>query len=135
MKNFFVGVKGVIFDSENRILVIKRSGPKGFWELPGGRIDDDETIKETLKRELKEELPNIKLIKIGSIINAHRTDFDLKDNLGLVLLFYVVEAEFKGEITLSEEHADYKWVSIDSALKICDKQVLSTLKILKSRQS
>jgi len=42
---------------ENKILLIKRNTIpfKGYWGLPGGRMDPGETIEQTIVREVKEE--------------------------------------------------------------------------------
>ena len=41
----------------NKILLIKRNTVpfKGYWALPGGRVDPDETVEQTIIREVKEE--------------------------------------------------------------------------------
>lgn len=50
---------GVIFNSQNKILVALRPNHKsqgGAWEFPGGKIELNETAEEALKRELLEEV-------------------------------------------------------------------------------
>lgn len=48
----------LIFDDQNKILtVVRKHNPfKGTYDLPGGFADPNETIEETIKREVKEEL-------------------------------------------------------------------------------
>lgn len=53
-----LGVYGFIFkDNWNSILLIKKArGPyTGLYDLPGGTIEPEELIEETLEREIKEE--------------------------------------------------------------------------------
>lgn len=50
---------GVILTNEkNEILLVKRKSEpaKGLWDTPGGFIDLNENVEESLTRELKEEL-------------------------------------------------------------------------------
>lgn len=57
---------------ENKILLIKRNTIpfKGYWALPGGRMDPGETIEQTIVREVKEETGlNITIVsKLGEYI-------------------------------------------------------------------
>jgi ADP-ribose pyrophosphatase YjhB (NUDIX family) len=48
-----VGVAGVVFDGEGRILLIKTE--KAGWELPGGRVEPGEDFIAALQREVREE--------------------------------------------------------------------------------
>jgi 8-oxo-dGTP diphosphatase len=120
LKEFYVGVKGVI-RAGDKVLILKKKDQLGnyFWDIPGGRIDDSETIEETLHRELKEEIPSLGTYSQGEIISAYRLPKDLKDGLGLLLLFYRIDTE-PFDVLFSAEHEEYKWVGaedIDSLKK------------------
>lgn len=114
-KLFNVGVKAVIIQ-DDEVLIVKNT--KGFWEVPGGRIDADESIEQALHRELHEELPNIDSIVLEKVLDASRLDKDIKDNVSLVLIFYKVTADFDGEFRLSPEHSGYKWANKNEALDL-----------------
>ncbi len=113
MKHFYVGVKGVIC-IDNKVLLLKGADESGgtYWDMPGGRIDDAETIQEALQRELQEELPSLRQFSQGKIVTASRHYKDLKDGLGLLFLFYRIDAE-PFEVVLSSEHLEYRWVGKD----------------------
>jgi len=58
MNHYYVAA-GILRDAAGRILITERlcDGPfKGLWEFPGGKIGDDESPVEALRRELAEEL-------------------------------------------------------------------------------
>ncbi len=59
----------IIHYSPDKILLIKRLTPPfiGYWALPGGRSEPDETAEQTIIREVKEETGlDVKIIsKIG----------------------------------------------------------------------
>ena len=89
----------ILLVGQYRLLVNQLS-----WEIPGGKIDDDETPKECLKRELMEEL-NIET-EIGDFICSNTHDYgDFKIDLHL----YKVKS-FSGNI-IKSEHEDIKWIS------------------------
>jgi 8-oxo-dGTP pyrophosphatase MutT (NUDIX family) len=55
-----VGVRALIFDGEGRVFLVKHSYVAG-WHLPGGGVENGETLLAALERELREE-GNIELI-------------------------------------------------------------------------
>ena len=57
-------VVNIIAIQENCLLVTKiREGD--FWTLPGGRVEKGESNEATVRRETKEELPNLIIIKLS----------------------------------------------------------------------
>ena len=54
-----INVAAAIITKENKYFIAKRNKNKhlgGFYEFPGGKQDDNETLQETVIREIKEEL-------------------------------------------------------------------------------
>lgn len=52
---FRVSIKGLIRNNEGNVLVVKETG-RSWWDLPGGGMDHEESIKEAIARELNEEV-------------------------------------------------------------------------------
>ena len=54
-----VGVGALIFNDQNKILLRKRGKASrnevGKWEVPGGGVEFNETLRDAIKREIKEE--------------------------------------------------------------------------------
>jgi 8-oxo-dGTP diphosphatase len=58
---------GVLIDAEARFLLCSRPANKvyaGYWEFPGGKLEDGESVAQALARELHEELG----IRIGAVL-------------------------------------------------------------------
>jgi 8-oxo-dGTP diphosphatase len=112
---FFVGVKGLIVQ-DDKLLLLKKSErdyiEQSFWDLPGGRIDDQENPQKTLQRELKEELIGIKQIKVGDLVWAYRVPYKVEKDSNLFLIYYLVEADVS-QTKLSPEHVEKKWVGVE----------------------
>ncbi len=110
---------GILRDN-NLFLIVKRNENDdlypGAWEFPGGHLEDSETLKDGLKRELKEE---IGFVDEFEPIITHYYD-EIKERNGE--LIHELEIDFiinvdssKINVILSDEHCDYKWVTKDSS--------------------
>jgi mutator protein MutT len=97
----------IIVECNNEILLLRRANYMkrfgGKWCLPGGHIDNQETSKTAILRELKEET-NI-------IINDAMFFTNYKYMSGETSDIYYIILEEKPEVKISREHAQYKWVS------------------------
>lgn len=128
MKTFYVGIKGIIFNNQKGVLLLKRGD---FWDIPGGRMDDDEEFLDTLRRELAEELPGIEVQEVGELLGAHRVQKDIDGEISLVLLYFEVKATLPEPVKLSDEHDDYLWVKSKTEIpESLNKEVTSILQEL-----
>ncbi|MCK4235313.1 NUDIX hydrolase [candidate division WOR-3 bacterium] len=55
---------------DNKIVLIKRKNPPYGWAIPGGFVDEGETVEDAVRREMKEEtnldLSNMKQFHVYS---------------------------------------------------------------------
>ncbi|KYH32055.1 CTP pyrophosphohydrolase [Clostridium tepidiprofundi DSM 19306] len=55
-----IKVVGAIIENENNEILCALRSPRmsipNMWEFPGGKIEDNETFKQAIEREIKEEL-------------------------------------------------------------------------------
>lgn len=107
---FGLTMRGII-KKNNKILLLKRHPQSNNgacqWELPGGKVERGEFFDEGLIREIKEET-NLDTT-IECFYEAIQQDFPKKSTVQVIM---IVKCE-KYNVKISDEHIDYKWVSID----------------------
>lgn len=109
-KPFSLAVKAVIFDDQQRCLLIRRSAANrsfvGCWEWPGGKVDPGEDFATAVVRESREETG----LEVEITALAGANEFEMP-HVHVVLL--CMEAKkLSGEIRLSDEHDEFAWVSL-----------------------
>ncbi len=79
-KKIYLGVYGIYLQN-NQVLVIKKArGPyTGKYDLPGGRLNFDETTDQCLERELMEETNARVLNKVLVGINEYQCQYTKED--------------------------------------------------------
>lgn len=108
---FHVGVKGILVHNEKALILQADSPTHGkYWDFPGGRVQASESLTDALLREVSEEVPSFTNISIESLVHGARLALLNQSDVGLVLFFFKIAADFE-EIALSEEHVGYRWVS------------------------
>ena len=109
---------GILKDND-LLLVVKRNENDdlypGAWEFPGGHLEDGETLKDGLKRELYEEIgftDNFDPIIIHYYDEVKEKNGELTHDLEIDFIVNVDSSKI--DVKLSNEHCDYKWVTKDS---------------------
>ena len=126
-KLFFVGVKGLIRNARGDILLL-HAGPspwrdrkESYWDLPGGRIEEGDDELTTLRKEIREETGIRDIYNEDYLQTVLSTPvLPIKDNdrtAGLLLRIWQVKIREENEITISQEHIGYEWVSPAEAAK------------------
>jgi 8-oxo-dGTP diphosphatase len=101
-----INVTCAIIYFKDKILVTQRSEKMKLplkWEFPGGKLEEDESEIECIKREIKEEI-NINIDILDRLSNSIYDYGTFKINLIPYTANYI-----SGEIVLSE-HKDYKLI-------------------------
>ncbi len=124
-EKFEVGIKALIVNEMNQVLVmfsttIGSNHNIPHWDLPGGRIKQDHSIEETLQREILEEL-GVDGIEVIEQLDAGISKIPTKaDGIDMRRIFIIYECKLPqgSKIILSDEHSEYRWVSIDEAKEL-----------------
>ncbi|GAA0562824.1 (deoxy)nucleoside triphosphate pyrophosphohydrolase [Chitinophaga japonensis] len=105
-------VCGIIF-KEDKIFICRRKQHKslgGYWEFPGGKVEDGENEEDSLSRELHEELG----MKVK--IDTHfKTVVHSYDNFTIELISYI--CQFREANYNLTDHDAYEWVLSDDLHK------------------
>ena len=116
MKKKLKVVAAIIENEENEVLCALRSNSMslgGYWEFPGGKVEEGENLSDAIIREIKEEL-NCDISCSGIIFNNNTHEYDK---------FIVNLISLKCKLTFgtptASEHAKLIWL---------DKNHLNSLK-------
>ncbi|PSH00956.1 MAG: DNA mismatch repair protein MutT, partial [Nanohaloarchaea archaeon SW_7_46_7] len=99
---------GVIRNQE-KYLVMKRSeqtSSSGLWTFPGGKIKEDESVKEAAKREIKEETG------LGTEVLRTGDSYTNKGELGLWKIFPVLMESDTRNVKMNHEHSEHIWINL-----------------------
>lgn len=101
-----ITVTAAIIFKGSKILIARKVPEKhmgGFWEFPGGKIEDGEAPENCLKREIKEELSID--VEVGDFFMENEHHYKEKS----ILLKAYFCKHLSGEITLND-HDKVEWV-------------------------
>ncbi|MEI6243225.1 MAG: NUDIX domain-containing protein [Chlamydiota bacterium] len=115
---FHLGVKALIPNRNGKLLVLQmnpkkfKDTQKSYWDLPGGRIQKNESLEEALKREVYEEtgLQNVIPKEFLLMTLSSKRIFLESGDVGLIYATYLCEAIDESPIHVSVEHVHFDWL-------------------------
>lgn len=113
-----VVVSGCVIEKDGKYLLVQENQKscKGMWNLPAGKVDDNENVIDAAKREAFEETGcRVNITGILEIVNKRLENIDL--------IVFVFDAELIEEnIQIDgEEISDVKWFTYNEILGMKDK--------------
>ncbi|SOC42636.1 NUDIX hydrolase [Ureibacillus acetophenoni] len=103
-----VSAATIVINENNEILLIK--GPRRGWEMPGGQVEEGESLKDAAIRETKEESGiDVEIIKFCGIFqNVERS----------ICNTLFLAKPIGGELTTTPESLEVGFFSIEQALEM-----------------
>ena len=122
---FLIGPRATIYNTKtNKVLLLQRNDGNNAWEIPGGKRENNEDIIDSLKREVFEEtgltINEYKLVYVSPIFENHPF---LKPFLNIGYLCFVDNSD----VIISNEHIDYKWISVEELVNYLDNGIYNDL--------
>lgn len=98
----------VVRREDNKILLIY--GPRRGWELPGGHVEEGESVHDALKREVKEETGiDIEIVRFCGI--SQEVSHSMLNTWWLA-------KPISETIKTSDESLEVRFVDVDEAMKL-----------------
>jgi phosphoglycolate phosphatase len=111
-----VTVGALIFDHNNRALIVRTHKWSNLWGIPGGKTKYGETCQDALRREIREEtgleIADIKFVLVQDCIHSQEFYRDAH----FVLLNYTCRSTGPAEVRLNDEAREFRWTSLEDAL-------------------
>lgn len=113
-------VRGIVYDKDGNVAMIHAKND-GYFTLPGGGVDPEETFEQGIIRECKEEIGCVvEIIRyIGTTVEYRKDDGFLSESSGYLLNVVGPKGSprFIGDESDAEKNSVVEWITIDDAIK------------------
>ena len=109
-KKAITAVNVIIINKDNKVLIAKRKPNQPMpdkWEFPGGKLEEDETLKECAHREIQEE------IELDIVLDEYLgfEDIDYKGQVFSMHLYTARKLD-ENQVIVLNEHVECLWVEL-----------------------
>lgn len=110
-----VGAGAIIY--KDRKILLQRRADNGTWAIHGGCLELGETVEETVRRELKEEIGIVPInLRFYKIVSGEDMHFRYSNGFEVygVNIIYLCD-EYEGELKIdNDEVLEIKWFDVDN---------------------
>lgn len=111
-----VATKALIHDGDKLLVLVT---PDGYLDFPGGRVDESERDipwTDALRREIAEEIGDAVQVEVGQTLFVSKRRYH-RDGQTHHIAAIFFECQYQaGDITLSDEHGSYGWLTMEQLL-------------------
>ncbi len=108
-----VAVGGAVI-KDGKVLLVKRAHPpnKGYWAIPGGKVEYGETLEQAVKREIREETGlDVEVLDLMAVIQL------IKEGFHYVILDFVCQV-VGGDLRPGSDAEEVKFFSLEELEKV-----------------
>lgn len=129
MKSFGVTVTAFIRNGDKALVAMRAADDSflpGYWEQVGGSLEWGEEPSKGLVREVQEETG----LTVEVIKPYYVSQYIDEEQDSIVEITYICKIVGSPELTLSSEHQQYKWITLDEidTMQPMTQMVVHTLK-------
>lgn len=110
----------VIENEKPLFLLLQNTLKNTYWEFPKGKIENKESIKETVKREISEETCLNKLFFIPGFQWVLKWFYQFEGKTifkETIYLLAKIKTQEKSQVKINHEHEKFEWIPYEKAMQ------------------
>ncbi len=109
-------IGGVVL-KDNKILLVRRGHKpaRGFWSIPGGRVEHGETLEKAVKREMLEEC--CVDVEVGDVVCVAEV---IREGKHYVIVDFMAEVKNSRNLSAGGDAVDVRWFELEDAASRSD---------------